>query len=381
MNIKFPLVVGLALVMAGCQSTSPPLATHPSNLPTLKDAFKNDFLIGAALNPGQYTGSNARESELVARQFNSTTPENCLKWENVHPAPDRYDFTLADRYVDFGVKHHMFIIGHTLVWHSQVPGWVFQDASGQPLTRDALLARMHDHIATVVGRYRGRIQGWDVVNEAVNDDGTMRESQWRKIIGPDFILQAYQFAHEADPAAELYYNEYSLENPDKRAGAVRLIKELQAQGVQLTAIGLQGHYGLDWPGLAQVNETIDTFAQLGLKVNLTELDVNVLPTAGHNPSADVSLSYQASARLNPYTNGLPDSVQQRLTHRYAELFATFVQHRQDMERVTLWGVTDGNSWLNDWPIRGRTNYPLLFDRAGQPKPALAAVLATAQSKP
>ena len=357
------------------------LASHLTAQPALQDAFKDDFLIGAALNPGQFTESNPREANLVKQQFNSTTPENCLKWASVHPAPGRYDFTLSDQYVDFGVKNHLFIIGHTLVWHNQTPDWVFQDAQGQPLTRDALLARMHDHIATVVGRYRGRIKGWDVVNEAVNEDGTMRESKWRKIIGPDFILKAYQFAHEADPAAELYYNEYSLENPDKRAGAVRLIQELQAQGVKITAVGLQGHYSLEWPSVNQVGDTITTFARLGLKVNITELDVNVLPAPGPNDTADVTLQYQASAKLNPYPNGLPDSVQQALAARYAALFTTFVQHHHDLERVTFWGVTDGGSWLNDWPIHGRTNYPLLFDRAGQPKPAFNDVIATAQPKP
>jgi endo-1,4-beta-xylanase len=357
------------------------LASHLPAQPALKDAFNDDFLIGAALNPGQFTGSNPREADLVKQQFNSTTPENCLKWESVHPAPGRYDFTLPDQYVAFGETNHMFIIGHTLVWHNQTPDWVFQDDQGQPLTRDALLARMHDHITTVVGRYRGRIKGWDVVNEALNEDGTLRESQWRKIIGPDFILRAFQYAHAADPAAELYYNEYSLENPDKRAGAVRLIQELQAQGVKITAIGLQGHYGLDWPTLDQVNETISTFARLGLKVSITELDINVLPAASRNHTADVTLKYQADQKLNPWPNGLPDAMQQKLAARYAALFTVFMQHRQDMERVTFWGVTDANSWLNDWPIHGRTNYPLLFDRAGQPKPAFVAVLSTAQPKP
>jgi len=354
------------------------LGTQLPAQPALKDAFKDDFLIGAALNPGQFTEVNIREADLVKQQFNSTTPENCLKWESVHPALGRYDFTLADQYVDFGVRNHMFIIGHTLVWHNQTPGWVFQDDQGQPLTRDALLARMHEHIATVVGRYHGRIKGWDVVNEAVNEDGTLRESKWRKIIGDDFILKAYQYAHEADPAAELYYNEYSLENSGKRAGAVRLIKELQAQGVKINAIGLQGHYSLEWPSVNQVSDTIATFAQLGIKVNITELDINVLPAPGHNDTADVTLKYQAAAKLNPHPNGLPDAMQQTLAARYAALFTTFIHHRQDMERVTFWGVTDANSWLNDWPIRGRTNYPLLFDRAGQPKPAFVAVLATTQ---
>ncbi len=355
------------------------LAPHLTAQPALKEAFQKDFLIGAALNPDQFTGANAAEAELVKRQFNSATPENVLKWESVHPAADHYDFTLPDQYVAFGETNHLFIIGHTLVWHNQTPDWVFHDDQGQPLTRAALLRRMHDHIATVVGRYQGRIRGWDVVNEAIEEDGTRRQSQWQKIIGDDFILQAYQFAHAADPSAELYYNEYSLENANKRAGAVKLIQQLQAQGVKITAIGLQGHYNLDWPSTGELSRTIDTFARLGIKVNITELDVNVLPAASGNVTADVSLNYQPAASLNPYTNGLPAAVQQALAKRYAELFKTFLQHRNAMRRITFWGVTDGNSWLNDWPIRGRTNYPLLFDRNGQPKPAFAAVLATART--
>ena len=347
--------------------------------PALKDAFKDDFLVGAALNPSQFTEANAMEASLVKQQFNAISPENVLKWEIIHPAPGRYDFALADQYVDFGRKNGMFVIGHTLVWHSQTPAWVFADDHGHALTRDGLLERMHDHIATVVGRYRGRIKGWDVVNEALNEDGTIRQSPWRKIIGEDFMLKAYQFAHEADPDAELYYNDYSLENQAKQQGAVKLIRELQSQGVKITAIGLQGHYNLDWPGADELSRTIDTFASLGLKVSITELDVNVLPAPSHDQSADVSRNYQLAAALNPYTDGLPEAVQQKLAARYAELFSTFLRHRGEMERVTFWGVTDGDSWLNDWPVHGRTNYPLLFDRAGRPKPAFAAVLAVAHA--
>ena len=179
--------------------------------PALKDLFKKKFLIGAALNPAQFGESNAMEVALIKRQFNTITPENVLKWEKIHPELGRYDFTLADRYVEFGEKNKMAVIGHTLVWHSQTPDWVFQDDQGRPISREVLLARMREHILTVVGRYKGRIQGWDVVNEALAEDGTLRPSPWRKIIGEDYLLKAYQSAHEADPQAELYYNDYSLE--------------------------------------------------------------------------------------------------------------------------------------------------------------------------
>ena len=183
--------------------------------PSLKDTFKDSFLVGAALNPAQFTDDDARGAALVKKQFDAITPENVLKWERVHPQPDSYSFELPDRYVSFGETNHMFIVGHTLVWHNQVPAWVFQDENGNPADRDALLKRMSDHIHTVVGRYQGRINGWDVVNEALEEDGTLRQTPWLKIIGEDYIAKAFQFAHEADPQAELYYNNYNLENEAK----------------------------------------------------------------------------------------------------------------------------------------------------------------------
>lgn len=357
------------------------LAARLNAEPALKDAFKNDFLIGAALNPAQFCESNLPEVALIKRQFNSITPENVLKWEKVHPAPDIYDFKLADRYVAFGESNNMAVIGHTLIWHQQTPRWVFEDDQGKPVSRDVLLARMRDHIFTVVGRYKGRIKGWDVVNEALNEDGSLRQSPWLRIIGEDFVLKAFQFAHEADPQAELYYNDYSLENKPKREGAVALIKQLQAQGAKITAVGIQTHAKMDWPSPGQMEAAITAFAKLGVKVNITELDMDVLPRASRDLSAEVSRNYQPSAKLNPYAAGLPDAMQQQLAQRYAELFTVFVKHRQDIGRVTFWGVTDADSWLNDWPIRGRTSYPLLFDRALQPKPAFQQVIQTANQNP
>jgi len=357
------------------------LATTAWAQTTLKEAFQNDFLIGVALNPEQFCQANSAEATIVKRQFNSISPENVLKWEVIHPLPGKYDFTLADRYVDFGVTNKMFVVGHTLVWHSQTPDWVFRDDKGNFVDRETLLARMREHIFAVAGRYRGKIAGWDVVNEALDGQGALRDSPWRKIIGDDYVAKAFEFAHEADPQAELYYNDYALENESKRGGAVALVKKLQAQGVKIAGIGLQGHYDLNWPTSGQLDEAISAFEKLGLKVTITELDVNILPTPGQALSADVSERYRMSAGLSPYTNGLPDAVQQQLAQRYADLFAVFLKHRASVSRVTIWGVTDGNSWLNDWPVQGRTSYPLLFDRAGKPKPAFDAVLKTAREKP
>jgi endo-1,4-beta-xylanase len=343
---------------------------------TLKDAFKGLFLIGAAVNPDQFTERDARGAALVKTQFNAITPENVLKWQLVHPQPDRYNFEPSDRYVAFGETNGMAIIGHTLVWHNQTPAWVFRNEKGDALDREALLARMRDHIHTVVGRYKGRIRGWDVVNEAVDDGGSMRQSSWMKIIGEDYAAKAYEFAHEADPGAELYYNDFDLEKPAKRKGALALIKRLQASGAPITGVGLQHHDHLQTPTVADVETTIEEFAALGLKVMITELDVDVLPRGSMS-----GVRGAAPPRLNPYTNGLPDSVQQEFTRRYAELFAAFVKHHDKIGRVTFWGVTDADSWLNNYPIPRRTNYPLLFDRNGDPKPAFDAVLRTAPHPP
>ncbi len=346
--------------------------------PSLKDAYLGLFRVGAALNQHQFEEKDPRAAGIIAAQFNTVSPENVMKWEVIHPRVDSYNFGPADEYVAFGQKYKMFIVGHNLVWHSQVPRWVFQDENGTPLTRDALLTRMKEHITTVVTRYKGKIGGWDVVNEALNEDGTLRKSQWLNIIGEDYLVKAFQYAHEADPDCELYYNDYSIENEAKRKGAVDLIKRLQTAGVKVAAMGLQGHDSLDWPTLQQQEDTIAAFAALGVKISISEFDVDVLPRAAGGNSADVSATSTGGA--NPYVNGLPDDIQQALAKRYADLFAIFVKHAGVMSRVTFWGVTDGDSWKNNFPVRGRTNYPLLFDREGKPKPAFDRVIRTATKK-
>jgi endo-1,4-beta-xylanase len=345
---------------------------------SLKDAYRGDFLIGAAINTDQITGKDSRSDAIVEAQFNSISPENALKWENVHPQPGVYGFDIPDQYVAFGEKHHMFIVGHCLVWHSQVPAWVFRDDKGNFVDRETLLKRMHDHIQTIVGRYKGRIQSWDVVNEALNEDGTLRQSLWLKIIGEDYIAKAFQYAHEADPQAQLTYNDYSLENRAKRKGALALIAKLKAQGIPVTSVGLQGHNSLKWPSVKDEDTTISAFAKLGVKVVISELDIDVLPRATQQQSAEVSLNVQQDPKLNPYVSGLPQSVQQELAKRYAALFGVYLKHRDVITRVTFWGVTDGDSWRNDWAVKGRTSYPLLFDRNGQPKPAFETVIRAAE---
>src|SRR6266536_3746399 len=285
--------------------------------PTLKDAYKNHFLIGVAMNTAQIFEKDPIGDPIVKAQFNSISPENILKWELVHPQPNTYEFKASDAYVDFGEKNQMFIIGHNLVWHAQTPKWVFEHEDGKLADRETLMKRLRDHITTVVGRYKGRIKGWDVVNEALNQNGTMRQSPWMKIIGEDYLAKAFDFAHEADPDAQLYYNDYDLELPAKRKGAVALIKKLKAEGVPITAIGLQNHNQMNWPSVADEDATISAFQGLGIKVNITELDVDVLPRTT-KPGADYALDVALTPQLNPYPNGLPDSVQQALAKRYAD---------------------------------------------------------------
>jgi len=367
--------------IAGCLSAFS-LGFVQKSEPTLKDTFKNDFLIGAAINNSHFSGRDDKGVALIKQQFNTISPENVLKFGPLHPQENVYNWKPADDYVDFGVQNKLFTIGHTLVWHSQAPDWLFVDKAGKDVSREVLLKRMEEHISTVVGRYKGKIQGWDVVNEAISDtgDGSMRKTKWLEIIGEDFVEKAFVLAHKADPKAELYYNDYSLYRPDKREGTIKLVKRLQAKGIPVKAVGMQGHYGLSVPTIAQIEASIVAFAKLGVEVNFTELDIDVLPNPSKRQGADIADTFTADEKYNVYTTGLPDSVQQKLTQRYADIFALFRKHRDKIGRITFWGVTDANSWLNNWPMQGRTSYPMLFDRNYQPKPAFQAVIQVAQKK-
>ncbi|MBL9212476.1 MAG: endo-1,4-beta-xylanase [Opitutaceae bacterium] len=347
-----------------------------NSTPRLRDVYAQEFMIGVALSAAQVDGRERRAGELAAEQFAAITPENAMKWQALHPQPDRYDFKAADAYVEFAGRHKLSLIGHTLVWHSQVPAWVFEGADGRPATREVMLNRMRQHIHAVVGRYKGKVKGWDVVNEALSDHGAdiLRDSLWRRLIGDDYIDHAFRFAREADPDTELYYNDYGLENPRKRANSVTLIRGLLDRGVPITGVGTQSHFHLDYPALADVDRTLAALSSLGLKVMVTELDVDVLPSRGNAGIADLNRSEAGDASMNPYTAGLPDEIQTRLAHRYRDLFAVYRRHRGSITRVTLWGLDDRQSWLNHFPIKRRTNHPLLFDRDLKPKPAFFALV-------
>ena len=354
---------------------------NTQNVPALKDAFKDDFYIGAALSLNQISGNEPDAIAVVEKHFNSITPENILKWEEIHPEPDKYNFGPADRYVALGQKNKMHVVGHTLVWFYQTPEWVFNDELGKPLDRDALLGRMKEHIFTVMGRYKGRVHGWDVVNEAIDADGGFRKCKWLDIIGHDYVLKAFEYARQANPDAKLYYNEYDLVKPNKREGVIRLIRDLQSKGVRIDGLGIQGHWFLDYPPLDEIENAIMALSELGVKLMVTEMDIGVLPFYPVD-SRLVDLSSfdpETQKKHNPYPDALPDSVQKALADRYAELFSLFHKHRDRFSRVTFWAVHDGQSWRSYMPIKGRTDYPMLFDRQCKPKPAFDAVVKTTQS--
>lgn len=341
-------------------------------IPSLKEAYAKAFLIGAA--PGVAVEKDPAAQKLLAQQFNAVTPENCMKPESIQPKEGEFDFSHADWLVRFAETHHMKVIGHTLAWHHQTPGWFFKTKDGQPASRELALERLEKHITAVVGRYKGRILGWDVVNEAVGDgnNSQLREnSPWMKVVGPEFIEKAFAYAHAADPDAELYYNDYNVERPDKLKKTIALVKNLQAKGLRIDGVGIQGHWGVKFP-LKDLEEAILQLKACGVKVMLTELDMNVLP--GRQQGADISDTAKWKSQLDPYAKGCPPEVLRKQADQYAALFGLLLKHRDTVTRVSFWGISDGYSWLNDWPIPGRTNHALLFDRELKPKPAFHAVI-------
>jgi endo-1,4-beta-xylanase len=339
----------------------------PEEPKTLKGAYKDAFHIGAALNNRQVDGRDTLALTVLENHFNSITAENMMKWGPIHPEPDKYNFEPTDLLVDLGEKLDAFVVGHTLVWHNQTPNWVFEDTEGNLLDKDPLIKRMEDHIETVVGRYKGRVHGWDVVNEAIMDNGEYRKSKWYNATGLDFIKRAFVKANEIDPNAELYYNDYNMWKPAKRNRAIELAKELKAEGIRIDGIGMQGHYGLESPTLDQIEASIVAIADAGFRVMITELDIDVLPNPVNRHGADIDSTFVFEEKYNPYKDGLPEDVQDKLAKRYGELFGLFYKHKDHITRVTFWGIHDGGSWLNNWPMRGRTAYPFPFNRGYEEK--------------
>ena len=340
-----------------------------SGTPSLKAAYKNDFFIGTALNNAQIEEKIPGAAVLVPQQFNAVTPENIMKAEVMHPEWNRYNFDLSDKLVAYAKKHNIVVNAHTLIWHSQLPPFIrrMKDA-------DSVRLFFTEHINTIAGRYDGQVYSWDVVNEALNEDGTMRKSIFLEKLGDDFVVEAFRLAQKAAPNTKLYYNDYNIEQPRKRAGAIALIKKIQAAGVRIDGVGIQGHWHIRNIPFKEIEQSILEFSALGIDVMFTELDVSVLPNPRDIVGADVNQRAEYEAKLNPYTAGLPDSMQVSLAKGYEDIFRLFLKHKEKISRVTFWGVDDGQSWLNGFPIRGRTNYPLLFDKEFKPKPAFYKVM-------
>src|SRR5215203_2235201 len=366
---------GAALALAGCAA----LATAQPSA-SLKDAYRDGFRIGAAINAATAEGIDSATQRLVVREFNSITADNFLKAALVNPQPGVYDFRAGDAFVALGERHKMFIVGHTLVWHNQTPLWFFTDSLGKPNDPAHQIARLRSHIEAVAGRYKGRIHAWDVVNEVIGDDGNYRPTTWVRGNGDSLVSLAFRYAAQYAPNTELYYNDFNAWRPAKRDGIVRLVRMLQKQGIRIDGVGMQGHWGLNYPETRYIEAAIDSFAALGVKVMITELDVDVLPLTKEGQIIGQSFTEpqwqneEFKKFLDPFATGLPEAVQQQLTARYEAIFRIFWRKRDKIDRVTFWGAHDGLSWKNGYPVPGRTNYPLLFDRNRQPKPAYAAVL-------
>ena len=369
-SIKFTLILA-SILMIGCgeKKTTPEVQKEP----TLKEAFKSNFLIGSAVNDNLVSKKDSLGEQIVLTEYNTITPENSMKWMYMEPEQGKFEFETADKYIDFSTKNDIAFIGHNLVWHSQLAGWVEKIES-----KEELSASLKNHVQTVAARYSGKIHGWDVVNEALNEDGTLRNSLFLKQLGPNYLINSFKWAQEADPKAELYYNDYNMTREEKRAGAIKLVKDIQASGARIDGIGMQAHWGLEDPTLEEIETSILEYSDLGIQVMITEFDITVLPNPWDLEGAEVSQNFEGSEHMNPYTKELPDSVNTQLAQRYKDIFSLFKKHSDKISRVTFWGINDGVSWLNSWPIEDRTNYPLLFDREYNRKPAYYSVLEVAK---
>ncbi|QKJ30734.1 endo-1,4-beta-xylanase [Mucilaginibacter mali] len=378
----YGLIAGLLLVSLCCiqwiNKNKLPVPAHKiAQEKGLKDYYKKYFPIGVAVNMRAIQGP---EADLIEKEFNSVTPENDMKMGSIHPEENRYNWTNADAIVDFATKHNIRIRGHNLLWHTQAPGWMFKDSVGNPVSKAVLLARLKAHITTVVNRYKGKIYAWDVVNEAIDDTPAnyLRNTRWYKICGDEFIAKAFEYAHAADPKAELFYNDYNSEDESKREKIYRLLKSLKDAGVPITGVGMQGHWKLSDPSPEMIRKAIERYASLGLKIQITELDITVRERNAQR-SANTPL---------PVDSGLTPTLAQRQADRYREIFEIFRQYKKVITGVTFWNVSDRYSWLD---MRGgglaggaaaseattrmvRKAYPLLFDENLQRKKAYWSVV-------
>jgi GH35 family endo-1,4-beta-xylanase len=347
--------------------------SHPSppDLRSLKEAVGARFKLGVGVS--HFVLQNPQDAALIRQHFQVLTPENCMKPQAIHPAEDKWNFEPVDRFVEFARANQLEIVGHCLVWakDDRTDAWMMQE-DGKPVSRETLLRRVEDHVRTVVERYADAATMWDVVNEAIGDDqdGLLRDSVYSRTTGIDFIVAAFKAARAKDPEALLIYNDYNGHKPGKREKLIELLTQLQRQGAPVDAYGMQGHFELGDDSMPQLRATFDELRKLGMKVVVSELDIDVVTRSRW--WADGGKYRDELARHDPYRDGVPAEVQQKQVEQYVELFKLFDEYSDIIERVSFWNLHDGQSWLNYFPWR-RVNHPLLFDRNHQPKPAFDAV--------
>ncbi len=341
---------------------------------TLREATKGKFLMGVAINQRQHNGSNPEVESIIANQFSAIVPENCMKNSELHPEENRFDFTAADQFVAFGEKNKLTMTGHCLIWHSQLPRWFTVGPDGKDASPELLKERMKTHITTVVKHFKGKLKGWDVVNEAIEDNGSYRRSKFYQILGEEFIPLAFQYAYEADPTIELYYNDYNMYMPAKCDAVVAMVKKLKSRGIRIDGVGMQGHMIMESPSVAEEELSIQKLAAAGVNVMITEWDISILPRQNNRTSANVSDNMGYANSMDPYRNGVPDSAMAQWNKRMTDMFAMFLRNHKVIDRVTIWGLNDATSWLNDFPVRGRMDYPMLYDRQMKPKAVIQQMI-------
>ncbi|MDG1043233.1 MAG: endo-1,4-beta-xylanase [Flavobacteriaceae bacterium] len=368
-KIFYISLVSVLICTIGCANMG---SVSEKNNSTLSSHFKGLFHLGAAINEETILGKDSKSVSIVKSEFNSITPENSLKWMYIQPKANQFEFKVADRFVQLGLENDMYIVGHALVWHNQLADFM-QTINDS----DQIQGYIANHINTVVSRYKGKIDAWDVVNEAFDEDGSLRKSVFYNNLGEDYIENIFKLAEKADPQADLIYNDYNFYKPKKRAGILKMVKKFKSKGVKIDGVGVQAHWDLKSPSIDQIEQIILDVHATGVPVSFTELDISVLPNPWEMVGAEVTQNFsqfEGDSKMSPYPNELPKKVQKQLAKRYQDIFKLFVKHSDKINRVTFWGVMDKHSWLNDWPINGRTNYPLLFDRNYNPKPAYKRVL-------
>lgn len=329
----------------------------------LKDYYAEYFDMGVAVSPRSLTTD---EAGLIIHQFNSITAENAMKMGPIHPGEKQYNWAGADSIAAFAKQHNLKMRGHTLVWHNQAPKWFFTQANGDTVTKDVLLQRMKEHITAVVTRYKGTIYAWDVVNELIDDNPNnfYRNSPFMRIAGEEFIELAFRWAHEADPNALLFYNDYNEISATKRAKIIQMIKKFKEKGVPIHGIGLQGHWAISEPTNMQLETTLNDFSQLGLPLHITELDISVYPKehqARDRNAGDADTIFTAEK-------------EKQQMEKYRMIFELFRKYREHIKSVTFWNISDRSSWLDNFPVRNRKDYPLLFDANLKPKKAFWEVV-------